>query len=61
MMIRAALTRPKRVCLEAIGREFGLSRLRREWSALRRDKITPLSQKHVEVVSHRIDEISKNG
>lgn len=60
VMIRAALTRPKKERLEAVGREFGLRRLQREWSVLRHDKITPLSPKHISVVSHFLDEIGKN-
>ena len=57
VMIRAALTRPYKNRLEAIGREFGLERLRHEWSVLRADKITPLSSRHKALVSHTLDQI----
>ena len=60
-MIQAALTRPKRACLEALGREFGLSPLRCEWPILHRDKVTHLSEKHIAVVSDLKGEIRKNG
>jgi excisionase family DNA binding protein len=60
VMIRAALTRAKKDRLEAVGREFGLKRLRREWSILCHDKVTPLSSRHISFVSHLLDEIGKN-
>jgi excisionase family DNA binding protein len=60
VMIRAVLTRPKKERLEAVGREFGMKRLQREWSILRRDKITPLSPRHVSLVSDLLDQTEKN-
>jgi excisionase family DNA binding protein len=60
VMIRAVLTRPKKERLEAVGREFGVKRLQREWSILRNDKITPLSPRHVSLVSDLLDQTEKN-
>ena len=57
VMIRAALTRPYENRLEAIGREFGLKRVRLEWVALCADKITPLSSRHIALVSDMLDKI----
>jgi excisionase family DNA binding protein len=60
VMIRAILSRPKKERLEAVAREFGVKRLQREWSILRDDKITPLSPKHISMVSELLDQTEKN-
>jgi hypothetical protein len=43
--------------LKAIGREFGLKRMRLEWAVLGADKITPLSSRHIALVSDMLDKI----
>jgi hypothetical protein len=50
----------KKEHLEAVGREFGMKRLRREWSILRADKITPLSPKHISLVLALLDQTEGN-
>jgi len=60
VMIRAVLTRPKKERLEAVGQKFGVRRLKREWSILRNDKITPLSPTHISLVSELLDQTEKN-
>lgn len=60
VMIRAVLSRPKKERVEAVAREFGVKRLRQEWSVLRNDKITPLSPRHISLVSELLDETEKN-
>jgi hypothetical protein len=57
VMIRAALTRPYESRLETIGWEFGLERLRQEWVVLCADQITPLSVRHIALVSDMLDRI----
>jgi len=60
VMIRAALSRPYENRLEAIGREFGMERLRQEWAILCADKITPLSSRHIALVSDMLNQIETN-
>ncbi len=48
VMIMAALTRPRFHQILAIGEEFGLDRVRRDWDELRRKEVTP---SHLEMVS----------
>jgi hypothetical protein len=57
VMIRAALSRPYENRLEAIGREFGMECVRQEWAVLCADKITPLSSRHIALVSDMLSQI----
>ena len=59
VMIRAALSGPYENRLEAIGREFGMERLRQEWAILCADKITPLSARHIALVSDMLERIER--
>ncbi len=59
VMIRAALSRPYENRLETIAQEFGLERMQHEWEVLCADKITPLSERHIALVSNMLDRIER--